>query len=164
MDFNYAKSFLQLLLCFLKTESVTLCWSLEQLWGAKFRKPSGRSINRKTVGANPPQGRWGVLSLVVSLDWKTENSTELEGYIPTEEPRNCSLTSPSTKEERQICFGSFYGQVCPPLLRWAESMLMTTQAMSSGPSGHPPAGVVVGTAGMVELVTLEEKLHPKWYY
>ena len=38
---------------------------------------------------------------------------------------------------------------------------MKTQTMSSEPSGHPTAGVVVGTAGMIELVTLEEKLHPK---
>lgn len=32
-------------------------------------------------------------------------------------------------------------------------MLMTTQTMHSGPSGHPRAGVVAGTAGMIELVT-----------
>lgn len=39
-------------------------------------------------------------------------------------------------------------------------MLMTTQTLRSGPSGQPTAGVVAGTARMIELVTLEEKRHP----
>ena len=96
---------------------------------------------------------------------KTEKQRTLQNWRVTPQKKNPEIVhSLHQVPKKKDCFGSFYGEVCSPLLHWAESMFMKTQTMSSEPSGHPTAGVVVGTAGMIELVTLEEKLHPKWYY